>query len=197
MALPTPLAEGTHLLLVQPTRITAGTVTASRVPGVNAGTLTLGGAKRTAVISQPHVHSYFTFTVEAQNGAKPDLEIEAPSPFDWFATLIGSAGEVRGSTYISKTTVSASLASLTPGTYTLVIAQIGPSTGQVTLGLKDRSATGASSGGDRAGAARIVPEGADAWQPGKQQKAGRDWVTGAATARTLPGNFVRPRARRR
>lgn len=192
VALPTPLAEGTHLLLVQPTRMTPGTVTASRVPGVNAGTLTLGGAKRTAVISQPHVHSYFTFTVEAQNGAKPDLEIEAPSPFDWFATLIGSAGEVRGSTYISKTTVSASLASLTPGTYTLVIAQIGPSTGQVTLGIKDRSATGASSGGDRAGAARIVPEGADAWQPGKQQKAGRDWVTGRGDGPDAPRKLRSP-----
>ncbi|WP_443034380.1 RHS repeat-associated core domain-containing protein [Streptomyces sp. BE147] len=192
VALPTPLAEGTHLLLVQPTRMTPGTVTASRVPGVNAGTLTLGGAKRTAVISQPHVHSYFTFTVEAQNGAKPDLEIEAPSPFDWFATLIGSAGEVRGSTYISKTTVSASLASLTPGTYTLVIAQIGSSTGQVTLGLKDRSATGANSGGGTSGAARIVPEGADAWQPGKQQKAGRDWVTGRGHGPEAPRRLRSP-----
>ncbi|WP_405434483.1 IPT/TIG domain-containing protein [Streptomyces anulatus] len=192
VALPTPLPEGTHLLRVLPLQTTAGTVTASRVPAVNAGTLTLGGAKRTAVISQPHVHSYFTFTVEAQNGAKPDLEIEAPSPFDWFATLIGSAGEVRGSTYISKTTVSASLASLTPGTYTLVIAQIGPSTGQVTLGIKDRSATGASSGGDRAGAARIVPEGADAWQPGKQQKAGRDWVTGRGDGPDAPRKLRSP-----
>ncbi|MFC5912441.1 RHS repeat-associated core domain-containing protein [Streptomyces pulveraceus] len=195
VALPTPLAEGTHLLLVQPTRMTPGTVTASRVPGVNAGTLTLGGAKRTAVISQPHVHSYFTFTVEAQNGAKPDLEIEAPSPFDWFATLIGSAGEVRGSTYISKTTVSASLASLTPGTYTLVIAQIGSSTGQVTLGLKDRSATGANSGGGTSGAARIVPEGADAWQPGKQQKAGRDWVTGRGDGPEAPRKLRSPPGR--
>ncbi|MFD4218228.1 RHS repeat-associated core domain-containing protein [Streptomyces griseus] len=192
VALPTPLAEGTHLLLVQPARMSPGTVTASRVPGVNAGTLTLGGAKRTAVISQPHVHSYFTFTVEAQSGASPDLEIEAPSPFDWFATLIGSAGEVRGSTYISKTTVSASLASLTPGTYTLVIAPVGLSTGQVTLGIKDRSATGANSGGDRIGAAQIVPEGADAWQPGKQQKAGRDWVTGRGDGPEAPRKLRSP-----
>ncbi|MFF9580303.1 RHS repeat-associated core domain-containing protein [Streptomyces rubiginosohelvolus] len=192
VALPTPLPEGTHRLLVQPTRTTAGTVTASRMPGVNAGTLTLGGAKQTAVISQPYVHAYFTFTVGSPNGAKPDLEVEAPSPFDWFATLIDSAGEVRDFNYIFKTTTSAPFDSLTPGTYTLVIAPVGPSTGQVTLGLKDRSATGANSGGDRSGGARIVPEGVDAWQPGKQQRAGRDWVTGRGDGPDAPRKLRSP-----
>ncbi|WP_326766068.1 IPT/TIG domain-containing protein [Streptomyces sp. NBC_01591] len=168
VALPTPLPEGTHLLLVQPLRTTAGTVTASRVPGVNAGTLALGGAKQTAVISQPYVHAYFTFTVESENGAEPDLEIEAPSPFDWMATLIGSAGEKRGFAYLPKSTLSASFGSLAPGTYTLVVAPVGPATGQITLGLKDGSAAAASGGGDTSKAAGIVPEGADAWQPGKQ-----------------------------
>ncbi|MFF8611558.1 RHS repeat-associated core domain-containing protein [Streptomyces sp. NPDC015350] len=191
VALPTPLPEGTHLLLVQPLRTTAGTVTASRVPGVNAGTLTLGGAKQTATVSQPYVHAYFTFTVESENGAEPDLEIEAPSPFDWMATLIGSAGEKRGFAYLPKSVLSASFGSLAPGTYTLVVEPIGPATGQITLGLKDGTAAAASGGGDTSKAG-IVPVGADAWQPGKRQKAGRDWVTGRGDGPKAPRKLRAP-----
>ncbi|MEU2842400.1 IPT/TIG domain-containing protein, partial [Streptomyces sp. NPDC007076] len=192
VTLPTPLQEGTHRILVQPWRTAMGIVTASRMTGVNAGTLTLGGPKSTAVISQPYQHAYFTFTVDSEDGTSTDLEVEAPSPFDWTAKLVDSEGEERGSAYLPKSTLSASFGFLDPDTYTLVVEPLGPSTGKITLGIKDRSATTASSGDDTSGAAGIVPEGADAWQPGKQQKAGRDWVTGRGHGPKAPKKLRSP-----
>ncbi|GGV89729.1 hypothetical protein GCM10015535_44210 [Streptomyces gelaticus] len=192
VVLPAPLPEGTHLVLVQPWRTAMGTVTASRIAGVNAGTLTLGGAKQAAVISQPYQHAYFTFTVESEEGAQPDIEVEAPSPFAWTATLVDSSGENWSSASLSQSTLSASLDFVEPGTYTLVVAPQGTSTGQITLGLKDGSAAAASSGDGTSDAAGIAPEGADAWQPGKQQKAGRDWVTGRGQGPKAPQSLRSP-----
>ncbi|MGY3678329.1 RHS repeat-associated protein [Streptomyces sp. TE33382] len=195
VALPAPLPEGTHLVLVQPWRTAMGTVTASRLAGVNAGTLALGGAKQTAVISQPYQHAYFTFTVESEDGAGPDVEVEAPSPFAWSATLVDSAGEEWGSVHLSQSTLSASLGFLEPGTYTLVVEPVGPSTGQITLGIKDRFAAAAKSRDDTSDTAGIVPKGADAWQPGKQQTTGRDWVTGRGHGPKAPQGLRSPPGR--
>ncbi|OWA20887.1 hypothetical protein B9W61_25825 [Streptomyces sp. CS057] len=190
VAFPRGLPQGTYQVLVHPMQAALGTVTASWVPAVNAGPLTPGGAKGTASITRPHQHAAFTFTV-AGGEIEPALDVAAPSPFSWVASIVDSAGRTVDSQYMMQSDLTASFGFLAPGTYSLIVDPLGSVTGAITLGIRD---SGAARITGTAGATGVVPSGPGSWQPGKEQRAGLNWVTGRGAGPKAPAKLrARPK----
>ncbi|WP_351230143.1 RHS repeat-associated core domain-containing protein [Streptomyces sp. NPDC002133] len=195
-----PLAAGTHKVIVQPDRSNPGAVTATLVPDANGGALTVDGVKRPAAITTAGQNAHYTFTGAA--GQRLRLGLDTP-PYYWSLSVRSPNGTwLVSNKSMSETTLSTDLPALpAAGTYTISVDPWSQRTGTWNLGLtttpaalaapsptktttKTATETTAAKTAEPAPAksAGVVPSGADAWQPGKANLAGRDWVTERGSA---------------
>ncbi|MFD3739086.1 RHS repeat-associated core domain-containing protein [Streptomyces sp. NPDC058629] len=192
-----PLSNGTYRILVQPAKPATGAVTASLVPDVEAGSLSLNGPAVPAAIAVAGQNARYTFS--GTKGQKPTLTITS-SPAAWDMSVFTPEGKwLVNQRYTSATSPSFALPALpADGTYVIVVDPTTLATGTWSLALT--ATTSAAKTTSRASAqtdtpgqkttqpsARVLPTGPDAWQPGKTNLAGHDWVTSKAPApRTGP-----------
>lgn len=192
-----PLSNGTYRILVQPAKPATGAVTAALVPDVEAGSLSLNGPAAPAAIAVAGQNARYAFS--GTKGQKPTLTI-ASSPAAWDMSVFTPEGKwLVNKRYTSATSSSFALPALpADGTYAIVVDPSALATGTWSLALT--AAAPAAKNTSRASAqedtprqkttqptARVLPTGPDAWQPGKTNLAGHDWVTSKApTPRTVP-----------
>ncbi|MFG3285304.1 polymorphic toxin-type HINT domain-containing protein [Streptomyces sp. NPDC048111] len=195
VSLRAPLATGTYRVLVRPDEPASGQVTATRIADVDGGALATGSARQPAAIAVAGQNAHFTFTGTA--GGKLTLAWDTP-PSAWYLSIAGPDGAwLANEQYKGTSTVSYDLPDLpATGTYTVTVAPEARATGTYRLGLTQRaSVAGQKTSGPQAAAARqsppdqprekaagTVPQGADAWQPSKDNLTGRDWITGRGAA---------------
>ncbi|MET9099500.1 RHS repeat-associated core domain-containing protein [Streptomyces antibioticus] len=211
-----PLAAGTHRLILQPSQPVTGSATATLIPDTDGGALTVDGGTKSAALNTAGQNAHFTFTGTA--GQKLTLGLGTP-PYAWYLSVSTPDGTwLVNAAYMATTTTSYVLPALpATGTYTVTMAPTLSKTGTYSMGLsttpavstaqtedaarqetssarknshdlRDRDSTGSSVGG-------IVPDGADAWQPDKQNLTGRDWVTRRGTAPKSPAKLRAPPGR--
>ncbi|MGQ4479328.1 RHS repeat-associated core domain-containing protein [Streptomyces sp. SAS_276] len=209
-----PLVAGTHRLLLQPAKPVTGSTTATLVPDLDAGTLTVGGGNRSATISAAAQNARFTFTGTA--GQKLTLGVGATPPDNWYLSIYGPGGTwLVDARYMTTATTSYALAALpATGTYTLTIDPALMKTGTFSIGLSTTTLASSSNLSalkaeqaladkvqhtkDNAGTSRgkaqtgTVPTGIDAWQPDKQNLTGRDWVTRRGAGPKAPTRLRAP-----
>ncbi|MFZ4279140.1 RHS repeat-associated core domain-containing protein [Streptomyces rhizosphaericola] len=192
-----PLSSGTYRILVQPAKPATGAVTATFIPDVEAGSLSLNGPAVPAAIAVAGQNARYTFS--GIKGQKPTLTI-ASSPAAWDMSVFTPEGKwLVNQRYTSATAPSFALPALpADGTYVIVVDPTTLATGTWSLALTvttptAKTASSASTQSDTPGqrttqpSAKVLPTGPDAWQPGKTNLAGHDWVTGKASApRTAP-----------
>ncbi|MEU0381008.1 RHS repeat-associated core domain-containing protein [Streptomyces cyaneofuscatus] len=191
-----PLSNGTYRILVQPAKPATGALTASLVPDVEAGSLSLNGPAVPAAIAVAGQNAHYTFS--GTKGQKPTLTI-ASSPAAWDMSVFTPEGKwLVNQRYTSATSPSFALPALpADGTYVIVVDPTMLATGTWSLALTETASaaktTSRASGQKDTGqkttqpSARVLPAGPDAWQPGKTNLAGHDWVTSKAPApRTAP-----------
>ncbi|MER6999031.1 RHS repeat-associated core domain-containing protein [Streptomyces sp. NPDC000410] len=193
-----PLAAGTYQLLVRPTDVTTGAMTAQRLADVDGGHLTIGSPPRPAAIAAAGQNAHYTFTGSA--GQKLVVG-HSGSPSAWSMSVSGPDGKwLVNNKSIGATATSTALAALpATGTYTITVDPSSMKTGTWNLGLTAAPAVAAkaptSAEPDRANATDTpgaVPTGADTWQPGSAQLAGRDWVTARGKAPAAPPRLRAP-----
>ncbi|MFD7865554.1 RHS repeat-associated core domain-containing protein [Streptomyces sp. NPDC059783] len=198
------LALGTHRVLVNPDQaITAPvTISGTLVPDLIAGPLTVGGAKVSAAITEAGQNGRFTFT-----GAKDQLltlALDAP-PFAWYLSVRGPDGKLLvDERYLGATTLTTALPKLpASGVYTVTADPYGLATGTISLGIKTTGTLAPTSSAPTSTAKAapstaqpsVLPEGPDAWKPGKAQLAGRDWLTTRGAAPKAPQRLRAPPGR--
>ncbi|MFE7333168.1 DUF6531 domain-containing protein, partial [Streptomyces sp. NPDC057565] len=199
-----PLTSGTYRVQIQPAKPATGAITATRVPDINAGNLDPGGPGIPAVISTAGQNAHYTFA--GTKGQKLTLTLNSPSA--WDMSIFSPEGKwLVNQRYTSATTLSYALPALpADGTYVLVVDPSALATGTWTLAMPAatkaataNSPVNATTGSTGQKTAQtppgVVPTGPDAWQPGKTNLAGRDWITGRGTApRTAPSLRAPPGA---
>ncbi|WP_406730103.1 RHS repeat-associated core domain-containing protein [Streptomyces sp. NBC_01794] len=196
-----PLSAGTWTVLLHPFRTAPGKATAALVPDVVGGTLTVGGAKQQATIASAAQNARFTFT--GTTGQQLTLAVDAP-PFAWYVSVYGPDNKwlVNGR-YMSKTALSTALAALpSDGVYTVTVDPDAQATGTISLGVKTTGTTKAQALTDGHTATATpaqqpsppgtMPTGPDAWQPGKANLRGDDWITHRDTAPKTPPQLRAP-----
>ncbi|MEC4020976.1 RHS repeat-associated core domain-containing protein [Streptomyces sp. H27-D2] len=200
-----PLPAGAHLVLIRPDAPTTGKATGKLVKDVAGGALSVGGAKRAASITAAGQNARYTVT--GVKGQKLTLQMDAPR-FYWELSVAGPDGKwLVDERYLGDTAVSTDLPELpADGTYIITVDPSSQATGPFKLGAKvtgsaarpeagsAEPAKPAADTGLSPAAAGVVPSGPDAWQPGKSNLAGRDWLTrrgdgpkGPARLRAPPG----------
>ncbi|MFF3967868.1 RHS repeat-associated core domain-containing protein [Streptomyces griseorubiginosus] len=199
-----PLKAGTYRLLLRPGNPVTGQTTATLVPDVNAGTLTVGAGAKSAAISVAGQNAHYTFTGTA--GQKITLNLGSTPPYHWYLSVYGPDGKwLVDERYLTTSTTSYAMPTLPAnGTYTLTVDpaslrtgtySIGLSTTAVTISIRQAAKNAAelteTSTRDTGGtsptrAAGVVPTGADAWQPDQHNLTGRDWETRRGTAPKAP-----------
>ncbi|MEU9348392.1 RHS repeat-associated core domain-containing protein [Streptomyces sp. NPDC048278] len=153
-----PLSAGTYRLLLQPAKPVTGSTTATLVPDLNAGALSVDGTARSATLTTTGQNARFTFAGTA--GQKLTLTVSGTPPDAWYLSVYGpDAKWLVSDRYMSTTTTSYALTALpSSGTYTLTLDPAAQKTGTFSLGLST-TATLASSPGDDAGAAgTLLPD---------------------------------------
>ncbi|MFD9601968.1 RHS repeat-associated core domain-containing protein [Streptomyces sp. NPDC059970] len=204
-ALRAPLAAGTHKVLIQPDQPATGHATATLLPDADGGALNVDGGRKTAAVSTPGQNARYTFA--GTKGQKLTLGLDTP-PGDWELSLWGPDGKwLYDASYMGDTTVAKELSALpATGTYTLTVNPRSSKTGTFNLGLtttltvapaadKDRATPTSDSGAaakKTTASAGILPQGADAWQPGKANLKGRDWITARGKAPKAPTRLRAP-----
>ncbi|WP_418961257.1 IPT/TIG domain-containing protein [Streptomyces tritici] len=192
-----PLPAGTHKIIIQPDDPKTGAVTTTLIRDANGGALTIGGAKRPAAITTAEQNAHYTFAGTA--GQKLRLVLDAP-PYYWSLTVVAPNGtHMVSKRSMSETTLYTDLPALpATGTYTVLVEPWSQKTGTWNIGLTTTptalaapapaksSATTAEKTAEAEKAKQapapaktdgVVPSGADAWQPGKANLSGRDWIT--------------------
>ncbi|MFB7215581.1 polymorphic toxin-type HINT domain-containing protein [Streptomyces sp. NPDC056255] len=203
-ALRAPLVAGTHKVLLQPDEPATGHVKATLLPDVDGGTLIADGGRKAASITTAGQNARYTFT--GTEGQKLTLGLDTP-PGDWELSLRGPDGKwLYDAAYMTTTAVTKDLSALpATGTYTLTVNPRFTKTGTFNLGLtttltvapaadKDRAAPTSDSGGaaEKKATAGILPRGADAWQPGKANLKGQDWITARGRTPKAPAKLRAP-----
>ncbi|MFJ1551776.1 RHS repeat-associated core domain-containing protein [Streptomyces sp. NPDC088246] len=204
-ALRAPLAAGTHRVLIQPDEPATGHATVTLLPDADGGALIVDGGRKTASITTAGQNAHYTFA--GTKGQKLTLGLDTP-PGAWELSLWGPDGKwLYDASYMGDTTVTKELPALpATGTYTLTANPWSSKTGTFNLGLTTTLTTAPAVGKDRAtpksgpGAAAkkttpsagILPQGADAWQPGKANLKGRDWITARGKAPKAPARLRAP-----
>ncbi|GGT65671.1 RHS repeat-associated core domain-containing protein [Streptomyces purpureus] len=192
-----PLTAGTHQILVRPAQTTTGTVTATLVPDADGGTLNATGTKRPVALTAAAQNGHYTFA--GTKGDKLTVVTDAP-PFAWYLSVHAPDGTwLTDDQYLSTATVTKNLPALpATGTYTLTVDPDAHATGTLNLGLKKtgtaalQTATSSTApvhkNADHHPVSHpaVLPTGADAWQPGKANLAGRDWITTRGKAPQAP-----------
>ncbi|MFJ6943304.1 RHS repeat-associated core domain-containing protein [Streptomyces wuyuanensis] len=200
-----PLPVGTHRVFVRPTAPVTGRTSATLIPDADGGTLTVGGGQRLVNLTAAGQHGHYTFT--GTKNQRLTLTIATP-PAAWYLSIYGPDGKwLVNDRSMSATTLTFALAALpADGTYTLTVDPTAQNTGTYNLGLTATAARAAtapaaikaaqsqtSASGSKAGAqGGVVPSGPDAWQPGKANLAGRDWITARGKAPTAPVGLRAP-----
>ncbi|MEV7090535.1 RHS repeat-associated core domain-containing protein [Streptomyces sp. NPDC093085] len=194
VALRAPLAAGTHYLYIRPTAPTTGKLTATLIPDVSGGTLTVGGGLRPVQIATAGGNGHYTFT--GSKGQKLTLGYGQP-PSAWSLSVSNPDGTwLVNARSMSATTLSYALAELpADGTYTVTVDPTTRQTGTYNVGLaatqslaaEKTAGTAKSSAASETTAKKAaqktepapgaVPTGPDAWQPNASQLEGRDWLT--------------------
>ncbi|MFD0292840.1 polymorphic toxin-type HINT domain-containing protein [Streptomyces sp. NPDC127118] len=206
-ALRAPLVAGAHKVLLQPDEPATGHVKATLLPDADGGTLIVDGGRKTASVTTAGQNARYTFT--GTEGQKLTLGLDTP-PSGWELSLWGPDGKwLYDAAYMNDTTVAKALSALpATGTYTLTVNPSSSRTGTFNLGLtttlaaapapaRDRDRTSATSdhGGatkTAAASAGILPQGPDAWQPGKANLKGRDWITARGRTPKAPAKLRAP-----
>ncbi|MEV6143643.1 polymorphic toxin-type HINT domain-containing protein [Streptomyces sp. NPDC051992] len=195
-----PLAAGTHYVFVRPNKPATGSTTATLVPDVDGGTLQADGQKHPANVTLAGQNAHYTFT--ATKGDRLTLALDTPPHSYWTLYVYGPDGKslVNGR-YMPNTTLTTDLPALTAtGTHTLVVEPGPMETGTYNLGLKPTGTAVAPAStlaqenkpAEPETATKAVPSGKDAWQPGKAQLAGRDWITARGKAPKAPSALRAP-----
>ncbi|MGV9560233.1 RHS repeat-associated core domain-containing protein [Streptomyces sp. NPDC003522] len=208
-----PLAAGTHRLLLQPSQPVTGSTTATLIPDVAAGPLTVGGGAKSAAINAAGQNAHFAFA--GTTGQKLTVGLGTTPPYAWYLSVYGPDGKwLVDAHYMTTTTTSYAMPVLpATGTYTVTVAPSLSKTGTYSISLSTTPAVsksqlkddtgqttaapseGSSTSGRSVGKASrgTVPTGADAWQPDKQNLTGRDWVTRRGSAPKAPAQLRAPR----
>nr|WSS66327.1 polymorphic toxin-type HINT domain-containing protein [Streptomyces sp. NBC_01177] len=190
-------AAGTHHVLVRPDRpvITTATISATLLPDAFAGVLAAGGPKRPIRITTAAQNGSYTFP-----GTKNQLltvTVDAPA-FAWELSIRGPNGaRLVDERYLSERTLTTNLPKLpVAGLYTLTVAPSSQATGTISLGIKATGTTAVAPVTAEPATTpphpAVVPEGPDAWQPGKAQLAGRDWLTARGETPKAPPQLRAP-----
>ncbi|WP_416963453.1 RHS repeat-associated core domain-containing protein [Streptomyces sp. Agncl-13] len=215
-ALRAPLVAGTYRLLLQPLTPVTGQTTATLVPDVNAGTLTVGGGTGSATIATAGQNARYTFT--GTSGQKLTLSLGSTPPYAWYLSVFGPDGKwLVDARYLTTSTTSYAMAALpASGTYTVTVDPALLKTGTYSIGLSTTALASSSNlsalkaeqaladkvqhtedstgaGTDRGKAQTgTAPTGVDAWQPDKQNLTGRDWVTRRGSGPKAPTRLRAP-----
>ncbi len=196
-----PLAAGSHRLSIRPMDATTGRTNASLVPDIAGGNLEVGGAQRAATIITAGQNAHYTFT--GTKGQKLTVGLKTP-PYDWSMSVFGPDGKwLVDSRYMTSTKLADVLPVLpAAGVYTLVVNPQSRRTGTYTLGVSATAAAATTVSSphpqtaENAPAAKapvgVVPSGADAWQPGKVNLSGQDWITARGRAPKAPAQLRAP-----
>ncbi|WP_405895230.1 polymorphic toxin-type HINT domain-containing protein (plasmid) [Streptomyces sp. NBC_01527] len=200
-----PLAAGTHRVLVQPDEPATGHATATLLPDADGGALIVDGGRKTASITTAGQNAHYTFA--GSTGQKLTLGLDTP-PNAWELSLRGPDGKwLYDATYMGNTTVAKALSVLpATGTYTLTVNPGSSGTGTFNLGLTTTITAAPAADTDKAtpkagpdaaekkttANAGILPQGTDAWQPGKANLKGRNWVTNRGKAPKAPARLRAP-----
>ncbi|HEY8980776.1 MAG TPA: IPT/TIG domain-containing protein [Streptomyces sp.] len=199
-----PLKAGTYQLLLRPGNPVTGQTTATLIPDVNAGALTVGASAKSATISTAGQNAHYTFTGTARQ--KITLGLGSTPPYHWYLSVYGPDGKwLVDERYLTTSTTSYALPALpADGTYTLTVDpdslrtgtySVGLSTTPVTTSIRQAGKKAAELAGTSARgtdgatptkAVGVVPTGADAWQPDQHNLTGRDWVTRRGTTPKAP-----------
>ncbi|MFF7717534.1 RHS repeat-associated core domain-containing protein [Streptomyces sp. NPDC007988] len=190
-----PLPAGMHRVFVRPSAPVTGRTTATLIPDADGGTLTVGGGQRPVNLTTAGQHGHYTFT--GTKNQRLTLAIATP-PAAWYLSIYGPDGKwLVNDRSMSANTLTFALAALpVDGTYTLTVDPTAQNTGTYNLGLTTTAAgvatapaaakaaepQTAASGSEAGTAGGVVPSGPDAWQPGKANLAGRDWITARGKA---------------
>ncbi|WP_405851451.1 polymorphic toxin-type HINT domain-containing protein [Streptomyces sp. NBC_01369] len=210
-ALRAPLVAGTHKVLLQPDEPATGHVKATLLPDADGGTLIVDGGRKTASVTTAGQNARYTFT--GTEGQKLTLGLDTP-PSGWELSLWGPDGKwLYDAAYMNDTTVAKALPALpATGTYTLTVNPSSFRTGTFNLGLtttlaaapapapapapdRDRASATSDHGGatkTAAASAGVLPQGPDAWQPGKANLKGRDWITARGRTPKAPAKLRAP-----
>lgn len=124
-----PLTAGTYRLLLQPSKPVTGTTTATLVPDLAAGALTVGGGNKSAAITTSGQNARFTFS--STTGQNLTLGLGATPPDAWYLSVYGPNGTwLVDARYMSTTTTSFALPALpATGTYILTVDPAAQKTG--------------------------------------------------------------------
>ncbi|MFJ7195342.1 MULTISPECIES: RHS repeat-associated core domain-containing protein [unclassified Streptomyces] len=205
-ALRAPLVAGTHKVLLQPDEAATGHVKATLLPDADGGALIVDGGRKAVPVGTAGQNARYTFT--GTKGQNLTLGLDTP-PSAWELSLWGPDGKwLYDAAYMNDTTVTKALSALpATGTYTLTVNPWSARTGTFNLGLTTtltaaapaavkHKATPASDSGATAktatASAGILPQGADAWQPGRANLKGRDWITARGRAPKAPAKLRAP-----
>ncbi|MFJ5548125.1 RHS repeat-associated core domain-containing protein [Streptomyces sp. NPDC093225] len=195
-----PMAAGTAEVTVQPEDALSGSTTAVLRPDALGGTLTVGGARKSAAVAAVGQNARYTFDGTA--GQRLTLDIGA-SPYYWYLSVWGPDGRwLLDERYVSDTATSSTLPELpATGRYVLTAAPYDGRTGTFTLGLSTTPAAAVHPAPGKAAPAAAPapaapraaePAGPDVWRPGKDQLAGRDWTTRRGPAPHAPSPLPAP-----
>ncbi|MFG2217397.1 polymorphic toxin-type HINT domain-containing protein [Streptomyces sp. NPDC048685] len=203
-ALRAPLVAGTHKVLLQPDEPATGHVKATLLPDADGGTIIADGGRKSVSVTTAGQNARYTFT--GTEGQKLTLGLDTP-PGDWELSVRGPDGEwLYDAAYMNTTAVTKDLSALpATGTYTLTVNPRFAKTGTFNLGLtttltvapaagKYRAAPTSDSGAaaEKKATAGILPQGPDAWQPGKANLKGRDWITARGRTPKAPAKLRAP-----
>ena len=192
------LKAGEYQVRVRPERaLAAGRAEAALVPEAAGGPLTLGGPQRAVSLSS--AAQYGRYSLAGSRGQRLSLSFQAPG-----AGAYLSLAAPNGTSLLHRFLVPASArnhrlpALPADGTYTITVALKGEAAGTVRLGIEsaEKKAPEADSPlADRPAATQqpaVVPSGPDAWQPGRANLQGRDWVTSRGQASKAPAGLRAP-----